>query len=218
MKVVDMPLSEIREYDRNPRLITEEAVEAVARSMQTFGVRQAVVLDKDHVICMGHVTFRAAQRLEMETLPVHVADNLGDEEIRALRIIDNRILEYSQWDFERLETELEELKEVDLAATVPEVAEAVEIEEWFPADAFTDELEWEAGLEDEAADEAEEEAEPVKPKKREAGLNAVIGPYRFKITKEELGSLLASLAADYGEDSEQIANGLLHRLGVNEEP
>ena len=68
-------------YEDNPRL-NDAAVDAVARSIQEFGFRQPIVIDRDGVIVVGHTRWKAARKLELEKVPVHVATELSAEQIR----------------------------------------------------------------------------------------------------------------------------------------
>jgi len=107
------PVAEIKPYDRNPRQ-NDAAVEAVARSLKEFGFRQPVVVDSEGVIVVGHTRWKAAQRLGLETVPVHVARELTPEQAKAYRIADNRTADIAQWDFELLPGELAELQALDV--------------------------------------------------------------------------------------------------------
>jgi ParB-like chromosome segregation protein Spo0J len=78
----------ITPYDRNPR-INDNAVDAVARSIEEFGFRQPVVVDEDNVIIVGHTRWKAATKLGLERIPVHVAEGLTPEKAKAYRIADN---------------------------------------------------------------------------------------------------------------------------------
>ena len=80
MKIEVWNLDRIRPYPNNPR-INDDAVDAVAASIREFGVRQAIVVDTDGVIICGHTRFKAAQKLGLEKLPVHVAKDLTPEQI-----------------------------------------------------------------------------------------------------------------------------------------
>ncbi|MFO0449982.1 MAG: ParB N-terminal domain-containing protein [Pseudomonadota bacterium] len=91
MKIEVWNLDRIRPYPNNPR-INDDAVDAVAASIREFGVRQAIVVDTDGVIICGHTRFKAAQKLGLEKLPVHVAKDLTPEQIKAylwVRFIDD---------------------------------------------------------------------------------------------------------------------------------
>jgi len=109
MKIELWELSRIKPYEKNPRQ-NDQAVEAVARSIREFGFKQPIVVDTDGVIICGHTRYKAAQRLGLEKVPVHVARELSPEQVRAYRIADNKTSELSDWDYELLPIELAELQ------------------------------------------------------------------------------------------------------------
>ena len=110
MKVTLRPITEIKPYERNPR-INEDAVDAVAASIKEFGFRQPIVVDSDDVIICGHTRYKAAMQLELAKVPVHVAKDLTPEQIKAYRIADNKTAELAEWDFDLLPIELGDLQE-----------------------------------------------------------------------------------------------------------
>jgi DNA modification methylase len=107
------PLAEIRPYEKNPR-INDAAVEAVARSIREFGFRQPIVVDTEGVIVVGHTRWKAAAKLGLERVPVHVARELTPEQAKAYRIADNKTGDLATWDLELLPGELAELKLLDV--------------------------------------------------------------------------------------------------------
>lgn len=109
MKTIDLRLDQIKPYDKNPRR-NDGAVDAVAESISTFGFQQPLVLDKDHVIIVGHTRYKAAQQLGLETVPCVVADGLTEEQVKAYRLADNKVGELAQWDTELLQLELDGLE------------------------------------------------------------------------------------------------------------
>ncbi len=112
MKIEHMNLADLTPYPGNPR-INDDAVEAVARSLREYGFRQPIVVDVDRVIICGHTRFKAAKKLGMDQVPVHVATDLSPEQIRAYRIADNQTASLATWDFDLLPIELAALKELD---------------------------------------------------------------------------------------------------------
>ena len=80
--VVTMPLADLTPYPDNPRL-NDEAVARVARSLDTFGWRQPLVVDEQHVILAGHTRYLAALFLGWTEAPVHVAVGLTPVQARA---------------------------------------------------------------------------------------------------------------------------------------
>ena len=103
-------IEDIRPYERNPR-INDQAVDAVAASLQEFGFRQPIVVDANGVIIAGHTRWKAAKKLGLAKVPVHVAVDLTPGQIKAYRIADNKTGELAEWDLEILPIELNELRE-----------------------------------------------------------------------------------------------------------
>ncbi|MCC6322735.1 MAG: ParB N-terminal domain-containing protein [Phycisphaerales bacterium] len=105
------PIESIRPYDKNPRK-NDPAVEAVARSIADYGFRQPIVVDGEGVIVVGHTRFKAAQKLGLARVPVHVATDLTPDKAKAYRIADNQTATISDWDLDILPIELAELKDL----------------------------------------------------------------------------------------------------------
>jgi len=108
VKIELWPISRIKPYEHNPR-INDDAVDAVAASMREFGVRQPIVVDTDGVIVCGHTRWKAAIKLGLEKVPVHVAKDLTPEQIRAYRIADNQTATLAEWNMDLLPIEISEL-------------------------------------------------------------------------------------------------------------
>ncbi|MCC7388310.1 MAG: ParB N-terminal domain-containing protein [Phycisphaerales bacterium] len=113
MLITFRSIDDITPYDKNPRK-NDPAVDAVARSITEFGFRQPVVVDEHGVIIVGHTRWKAARKLGLELVPVHVAEGLTPEQARAYRIADNATANIAQWDLELLPVELAELKDLGL--------------------------------------------------------------------------------------------------------
>jgi len=120
-------LAEIKPYDKNPR-DNEAAVQLVANSIKEFGFKVPIVVDKAGVIVCGHARYKAAQLLGLSEVPCIVADDLTPAQIRAYRLADNKVAEASQWDFEKLDDELEWLADIDIDMTDFGFVEAPKIE------------------------------------------------------------------------------------------
>lgn len=112
MKITPTAISGIKPYPNNPRL-NDEAVDAVAESIRQFGFRQPIVVDVENVIICGHTRYKAALKLGLEKVPVHVAKDLTPEQIKAYRIADNKTGELAEWNYDLLPIELGELQSLD---------------------------------------------------------------------------------------------------------
>lgn len=112
MNITDIRTCDLKPYENNPRL-NEDAVDLVAASIDEFGFKQPIVVDKDLIIIAGHTRWKAAQKLGLETVPCIQADDLTPAQVKAYRLADNKVAEAAQWDLDALQFELEELDNMD---------------------------------------------------------------------------------------------------------
>ncbi len=106
------PIESVKPYHRNPRK-NDAAVEVVAKSLREFGFSQPIVVDGEGVVIVGHTRLKAAQKLGLAQVPVHVAEGLTAAQAAAYRIADNRSASIAEWDMELLPLELGDLKEMN---------------------------------------------------------------------------------------------------------
>lgn len=105
MTIREISTSRLREYENNPRN-NDLAVEKVKYSIERFGFLFPVVVDMNYVIVCGHTRVRACRELGIQSVPCIIAAELTEEQINLFRLIDNKTSEYSDWDFEKLKSEL----------------------------------------------------------------------------------------------------------------
>jgi DNA modification methylase len=109
MKIELRKTSSIKPYPGNPR-INDDAVDSVTSSIREFGFRQPIVVDTDGVIICGHTRYKAAMKLALDKVPVHVAKDLTPEQIKAYRIADNQTASLAEWNYDLLPIELADLQ------------------------------------------------------------------------------------------------------------
>lgn len=114
IKVIECKLRDIIPYDKNPRK-NEKAVDAVMESIKQFGFKNPIIVDENMVIISGHTRRLAALKLSMETVPVVIAKDLTEEQVRAFRLADNRVASFSSWDEKKLKEEIAEINNIDLS-------------------------------------------------------------------------------------------------------
>ena len=90
MQIVEKYTKELIPYANNPR-DNDNAVDAVAKSIEQFGFKVPIVIDKDNVIIAGHTRLKAAGKLKLEKVPCIIADDLTEEQIKAFRLADNKV-------------------------------------------------------------------------------------------------------------------------------
>lgn len=106
IKITYVDIDNIKPYKNNPRR-NEEAVNYVANSIQEFGFKVPIVLDKNNVIVNGHTRLLASKKLGLKEVPVIYADDLTEEQIKAFRLADNKVSEFAEWDMDKLFREIE---------------------------------------------------------------------------------------------------------------
>jgi len=114
LKIEYLPVTELKPYENNARKHAEADVEAIKKSIEEFGFNDPIGIWHD-IIVEGHGRLLAAQELEMAEVPVIRLDHMTDEERRAYAIAHNKTAELSEWDFEMLDTELEDIFDIDMS-------------------------------------------------------------------------------------------------------
>ena len=104
-------LSKLTPYKKNPRVIPDTAVKAVAASLKRFGWKQAIVADPNGVIVAGETRYKAAVLLGWTSAPVVT---IPARQARAFRVIDNRTSELTSWDTDLLPDALAGLDDLDV--------------------------------------------------------------------------------------------------------
>ena len=114
MDVKQIDVSLIKAYAKNAKKHPEEQVKAIANSIREFGFRQPLVLDKNMEIIVGHGRLAAAKLLGMTAVPVVMADDLTEEQVKAFQLADNKTNE-SEWDANILGGELGDILNIDMS-------------------------------------------------------------------------------------------------------
>ena len=108
MNVKNINIKDIRPYKKNAKKHDETQINNVAESIKQYGFVQPIVIDKDGVIVIGHCRALAAKKLGLKEVPCVCVEDLTEEQVKALRIVDNKSNE-SPWDFDILPDELADL-------------------------------------------------------------------------------------------------------------
>lgn len=120
-----MRLDDLVPYARNPR-DNDKAVDGVAESIREFGFRGAIVCDREHeggtpehpVIVNGHTRVKALKKLGYDEIPdewVAYTDGLSEDEVKALRLADNRTAEAATWNRTLLQHEVKGIRSLDMS-------------------------------------------------------------------------------------------------------
>lgn len=134
MNIEYKELKALTPYEKNTKKHDKTQINNVAESIKRYGFVQPIVVDKNDVIVIGHCRYEAAKKLKLETVPCVCVEDLTDEQVKALRIVDNKSNE-SEWDFDILSEELAELDfegfDFDFKIPYQEEESNVNIDEFF---------------------------------------------------------------------------------------
>lgn len=104
---------DLKPYDNNARV---HNIDAIADSIRKFGFKEIVCVDENNVIINGHGRVKASIKLGLEKIPVGVCTDLTEEEKKAFRLLDNKVAELTEWDEEKLRSELKSIEDIDMSA------------------------------------------------------------------------------------------------------
>lgn len=114
MKIINMRLVDLKPYVNNPRN-NDNAVQYVRNSIEEFGFRVPLVIDKDNVIVCGHTRYKAAVQMGLEEVPCILAADLTEDQIKAFRLADNKTQELAEWDWNKIGIELDSITGIDMS-------------------------------------------------------------------------------------------------------
>ncbi|MAO22301.1 MAG: DNA methylase N-4 [Phycisphaerae bacterium] len=114
LRIEQIQIDAIIPHPGNPRLHTKKQIRHISRSIEAFGFRIPVVVDRDSRLICGHARVEACRLLSMTRVPAVRVTDLDDVQVRALMIADNRLTEISTWDDKLLGEHLSVLSDLEL--------------------------------------------------------------------------------------------------------
>lgn len=115
LNITYRPIKELKPYKKNAKKHNKEQVEQIANSIKEFGFTRPVIIDKHDCVVAGHGRILGAKKAGLKQVPTVCLDELTEEQIKAYRLVDNKLNE-SEWDTELLKQSLDEIIEMDMEA------------------------------------------------------------------------------------------------------
>ena len=115
MQIESVPVSDLKEYEKNSRTHSDDQVAKIAASVEEFGFTNPILIDESNGVIAGHGRLQAAKRINMGEVPCIRLAHLSESQKRAYVIADNKIAESGGWDDEMLKMEIMELAQDDYA-------------------------------------------------------------------------------------------------------
>lgn len=108
MNIEYMKVKDLKPYEKNAKKHDKTQIANVAKSIERYGFAQPLVVDKNNVLIIGHCRLLAAKQLKLREVPVLRMEDLTEEQVKELRILDNKLNE-SDWDMDLLMDEVTDL-------------------------------------------------------------------------------------------------------------
>jgi DNA modification methylase len=113
MKILTKSVNSLVPYALNNRKHSEKQTDRIASSIAEFGFNQPIVVDNNDVVIVGHGRLEAAKKLGLKEVPVVEVGELTDAQIKAYRILDNKLQNDSEWNIDNLQLEFGVLSDLD---------------------------------------------------------------------------------------------------------
>ena len=105
----------LKPYENNPRKHSPEQVALIAKSIKEFGFNQPIVVDENYIVLVGHGRLEALKSLGVTDTSIIIKKGLTEAQKKAYRILDNKLQNDSDWNYQELEIELQELEDLDFS-------------------------------------------------------------------------------------------------------
>ncbi len=109
MEIKEIKIADLKPYKDNAKKHPQKQIDLLKSNILKFGFTTPVLIDKDNTIIAGHGRLLAMKSLGKETVPCVVMGTLTEEEVKALRLADNRIAEMGEWDMDLVIAELKDI-------------------------------------------------------------------------------------------------------------
>lgn len=114
MNIEEKSVQELKWYKKNNKNHPAKQIEMIANSIKQFWFKNPIIIDKNNEIIAWHGRLLWAKQLGMETVPCIIADDLSEEQVRAYRLLDNRIGDFGEYDIESIIDELKDIGDMQL--------------------------------------------------------------------------------------------------------
>lgn len=108
-----LPIDDLVPYEKNARSHPPAQIAKLAASIREFGFIVPCIIDKDNVIIAGHGRVEGAKEAGHRLAPCIRAEHLTEAQVKAFRLMDNRVSQDASWLDDILADELKALESLD---------------------------------------------------------------------------------------------------------
>lgn len=115
MEIIKIKLNDLKPYEKNAKIHTKEQIEQIKKSIEQFGMNDPIaVWGKDNLIVEGHGRLEALKELGYDEVDCIRLDHLTDEERKAYTLAHNKLTMNTDFDFDILSEELENILNINM--------------------------------------------------------------------------------------------------------
>ena len=196
LQIEYISLLQIAPYSKNARTHSEEQISQIAESIREFGFTNPILIDQHNDLIAGHGRLEAAKVVGLETVPAVRLADLTEQQVKALRIVDNQLALNAGWDLDFLAAEIVELEADDFNLDL------LGFDDDFLAGLLPDQME---------IDPERDQPEPDMNESQEK-VSIILGPYEINIDRSEWDKWETSVRAKVGFDKSDVISEIKKRL------
>jgi site-specific DNA-methyltransferase (adenine-specific) len=129
MEIKNVKITKLKGYHQNNKRHPQEQIDELKKSLTAYGFIQPIVVDKQNVVIIGHGRLEAAKQLAYTEVPAVQLDQLTEEQVRRLRLLDNRLSDLGEYDIDNIMFELDDLDDPELNALFKDIIPEEELPE-----------------------------------------------------------------------------------------
>lgn len=116
MEIIKLKIEDLKPYNKNAKEHPQKQIEQIKKSIQQFGMNDPIaVWGEKNIIVEGHGRLEALKQLNYREVDCIRLDHLSDEERKAYTLAHNKLTMNTDFDFNILNEELEEILNVDMS-------------------------------------------------------------------------------------------------------
>ena len=116
LKVEYLDIADLKPYENNAKIHTQEQIEQIKKSIQEFGMNDPIgIWGKDNLIVEGHGRLIACQQLGIDKVPVIRLDDLTDDQRKAYTLVHNKTTMNTGFDFDILNEEIDSIENINMS-------------------------------------------------------------------------------------------------------